>query len=214
MVDDAALTMDLTCENVSAEAYMERYADSFYEWVQGELIALSPVTLIHNDLQRYITRLLEVYLEMNPIGRVVFAPFVMRLPAPHGDEQSIFREPDIQVILGENQTRLTDTYMDGAADICIEIVSAESIARDYGIKFAEYQARGVAEYWIVDPLRLDVRWYRLNEEGVYMPYYPDGDGHYGTPQLPHFRLHVATFWERPLPTTEAILQAVKAMLNA
>lgn len=64
----------------------------------------------------------------------------------------------------------------GPADICIEVVSEERIARDHGEKFAEYEKAGVREYWIVDPLRDTCRFNRLNEAGVYIPVGPGQDG--------------------------------------
>jgi Uma2 family endonuclease len=42
--------------------------------------------------------------------------------------------------------------MDGAADIVIELVSPESVHRDYGEKLYEYEQAGVPGYWIIDPL--------------------------------------------------------------
>ena len=43
--------------------------------------------------------------------------------------------------------------MNGAADICIEVISPESVIRDRGEKFEEYERGGVGEYWIFDYLR-------------------------------------------------------------
>ena len=92
----------------------------------------------------------------NPIGRVLGEPFVMRLP----EFPKRRREPDLMVVLQSNPNKLTETYMDGAADICIEIVSPGTVGTDHGAKLYEYEKGGVQEYWIIDPIRDECRFYR------------------------------------------------------
>lgn len=194
---------------VSAEYYMEHFAANYYEWVNGRLIKISPVTKIHHNLTAYLYVLLETYVSLKDIGEVLIAPFVLRL-----DESGSYREPDLQVVLNDNPGVMTDTAMIGAANICIEIVSPESVKRDYGDKFAEYEKAGVKEYWIFDPLRKTTRFLRLNEEKVYIDIPPDGEGNYRTPLLPGLIVHVPTLWQDPLPNPAQIVDAVRAMLSA
>lgn len=104
--------------------------------------------------------------------------------------------------------------MDGAADLCIEVVSVDSVERDHGEKFAEYERGGVGEYWIVDPLRNECRFYRLNSQNVYMRTVEDADGIYQTPLLPGLRLSVPTLWQVELPGPITIAEQVRAMLSA
>lgn len=40
-------------------------------------------------------------------------------------------------------------------------------ARDYGDKFAEYEAASVREYWLFDPAREDAAIWALNAQGCY-----------------------------------------------
>ena len=72
-------------------------------------------------------------------------------------------------------------------ELVVEILSASSVARDYGVKMRLYALLGVAEYWICDvggirnpssPVELQV--FRLTETGGYAPVPADGemeDGH-------------------------------------
>jgi len=198
---------------VSEDEYMEHYAHDFYEWVDGELINLregnsdmSPISLPHDSLQDYLRDWLKIYLQMNPIGRVVGSPFSMRL------HKISYREPDLQVILKTNPGQLTETGMIGAADICIEIVSPESVERDYVDKLREYEKGGVREYWIFDLKRKDSQFYRLNEDNTYTHILPDAEGNYSTPLLPRFKLHLPTLWADEPPDTAAIVDAVRTML--
>lgn len=61
------------------------------------------------------------------------------------------REPDLLFLARENLDRLKAPYLEGPADLAVEIVSSESRLRDRGEKLAEYEAGGVREDWILDP---------------------------------------------------------------
>lgn len=195
--------------DVSLDDYMAKYAAHFYEWVEGKVINMSPIYDYHDLLTRYLAMLFEAYFEVRPIGRIRQAPFVMRLPAFPNRR----REPDIQIILNTNPYELTPTFMDGPADICIEVVSQESVDRDHGEKFVEYEKGGVSEYWILDRLHQECRFYRLNTEGIYTRYTEDVEGNYQTPNLPGLVIHVPTILGDVLPGPAAIVQSVAAMLK-
>lgn len=188
---------------------MQHYAAHFYEWVEGVVIEISLVNISHDRLYAYLRILFETYFELRPIGRVVGQPFVMRLPA-FPDRR---REPDLMVILNDNPNTLQDTFMDGPADLVIEIVSPESGARDHGEKFIEYEQGGVPEYWIIDPLRAEVRFYRLDTQGIYIRQTEDAEALYRTPALPGLTLHVPTLWQPQLPGPLAIADALRASLQ-
>src|SRR5574341_40631 len=111
---------------VTAEDYMEKYAHDFYEWVDGELEPMSPITDRHNVLLKFLMILFDTYFSFRPIGKIEYQPFVMRL-----DVVNARREPDLMVILNSNPGQFTPTAMIGPADIVIEIVSPESVERDY-----------------------------------------------------------------------------------
>jgi Uma2 family endonuclease len=193
---------------VTAEEYMEKYAHEGYEWADGELEPMSPIIDRHNELQKYLIILLDAYFILRPIGKVRYHPFLLRLDAVNAR-----REPDIMVILDTNPGEYTPTAMIGPADIVIEIVSPESVARDFGKKFVEYEKSGVKEYWLLDPLRKVAHFHRLNEEGLYQPIAPDADGNYESLLLPGLKIHVATLWQEDLPNLFETGEAVRAMLG-
>lgn len=200
---------DIIAVHVSLEDYMEHYAADHCEWVEGYVIKMSPAELQHNRLIQYLYRLLEIYFEFRPMGQVISQPFVMRLP----EFPNRRREPDLMVILNTNKNDLKKTYLDGPADICIEVVSEGSVERDRGEKFKEYEKGGVPEYWIIDPLHKEGLFYRLNDQGLYAAQNVDEHGNYRTPTLPGLRLHVPTLWEETLPTVSATLAAIQSMFD-
>lgn len=191
--------------DVSAEDYLERYDAQHCEWVKGVVVKMAPVSAKHDDLTGYLRELFRAYFALRPIGVVRSEPFVLRI-----ETTPSYRSPDLQVILNDNPGELTDTAMIGPADICIEVVSPGSVAIDHGEKFEEYEAAGVREYWIVDPLREECRFYRLQNGGRYAPVQPDDDGSYYTPLLPRFALHVPTLWQSVLPDIIEVVQMAQS----
>lgn len=199
---------EIVATGVSAEEYMAQYAETFHEWAEGVVVKMAPVSVRHTLLTQYLIQWLNAYFALNPMGKVFNGPFVMQM-----DAIGRFREPDLQVILNNNPGQLTDTAMIGAADICIEVVSPESVERDYGQKFLEYEKAGVREYWIIDPIRQRCDFNRLTQSGVYSVIAPDSTDHYRTPLLPKLALHVPTLWQEPLPDLLIIVQSVQTMFS-
>lgn len=200
---------EMLARNVSLEDYMEHYAALGAEWVEGDVIKMPPIGLRHEEVRDYLRLLFQTYFSFKPIGRVLGEPFVMRLPTFPKRR----REPDLMIVLKSNPHELQETSMTGPADICIEIVSPATVSIDHGDKFSEYEQGGVPEYWIVDPIRSECRFYRLNEEGIYLPIAVDAQGHYTTPALPGLVLSVPVLWQETLPNPIDVVESVREMLK-
>lgn len=172
--------------------------DTWAEWVDGEVIVFSPASLRHQDLRDFLLVIMRVIAEATGTGVVLSAPFLMRLPTrPSG------REPDLLFVRKEHLDRLRENYLDGPADLVVEVVSPDSIGRDRGEKFVEYEAAGVAEYWLVDPDRGQVEAYHLGTDGRYHPIRPDRRGWLHSVELAGFRLNPAWVAQTPLPPAAA-----------
>ena len=185
-------TKPLPGEAMSYEEFLKaRFDHNHYEWVDGEVIEMSAVEDAHDALSVFLTRLLSDWLDEKGGGRVANDPFQMRLPArPSG------RAPDIQVILPKSLSRLKNLYLDGPADVVIEIVSTASRATDREIKFAEYEQGGVREYWIIDPMRKQAEFFILQKKR-FVPAPVDEEGRFHSRMLPGVWLDVDWLWKRP-----------------
>lgn len=173
------------------------------EWVDGEVVLMSPNSLSHQDIVGFLYRLLVAFVEARRLGRIWVAPVLMRIPTrPSG------REPDIVFVASEHADRLHATYIDGPVDLAIEIVSPESDARDRGDKFVEYEGIRVPEYWMIDPLRQQAWFHQLGQDGHYHPGPIDRDGFYRSEALPGFRLRVDWLWRDPLPPVSEVLTEI------
>ena len=113
------------------------------EWVDGEVIVFMSATPRHTFLSAFLVALLSTYVWFRDLGEVGAETLEMFL----GDRG---RQPDVLFIAKQHLPRLTAQRLDGPADLVIELVSADSVERDYKEKYKEYAAAGVREYWIVE----------------------------------------------------------------
>lgn len=176
--------------------------DIWAEWVDGEVMILTSASDWHQNVAGFLTALLRHFVEAHDAGVIRFAPFQMKsAPDLPG------REPDILFIAREHLDRLQNTYLNGPADLVVEIVSPESRSRDRGTKFYEYEQAGVREYWLIDPLRRQAEWYRLESDGVYRLIPIGADGTLRSVVLEGLWLQVDWLWQTPLPRLLTVLQA-------
>jgi Uma2 family endonuclease len=78
------------------------------------------------------------------------------------------------------------------------------VERDYYEKFAEYEASGIPEYWLIDPDTQRVRLYRLRA-GTYRRVRPKWSALYST-VIAGFYLRPQWLWQEPLPDTIELLR--------
>jgi Uma2 family endonuclease len=175
--------------------------DTYAEWVDGEVELMSPASAPHQDITGFLYRIVAQFLEDQGGGKVLMAPFQMKLANVRRG-----REPDVLFIATENLVRLQRNYLDGPADLVIEIISPESVLRDRGAKYAEYEAGGVREYWVLDPEAQRADFFVLGDDGRYERAHPDAENVYYSAVLPEFRLNVDWLWQSPLPTLRRVLE--------
>ena len=180
-------------ETMSYEEFLKtRFDHDHYEWVDGEVFEMPAVEDDHADLAGYLFYLLTAWVDEKDGGKVRQNPFQMRLPArPSG------RAPDIQVILAKNLRRLKTLYVDGPADVVIEIVSTGSRTTDRRTKFTEYEHGGVREYWIIDPLRRQAEFYVLEKKRFIPAPVDEEQGRFHSRMLPGVWLDADWIWKRP-----------------
>ena len=181
--------------------------DTLAEWValpgtdtqQGEVIMTSPASSKHQDLCDFLVSIWRPYVEAHNLGVIRSAPFQMKL-------EHSGREPDLLFVATTHLDWLKANYLDGPADLAVEIISPESIGRDRGTKFVEYAQGGVPEYWLLDPQARRAEFYRLGEMGQYEIAFAGHEGRYEARALPGFWLRVEWLWQDPLPPTLDVLR--------
>ncbi len=186
--------------------------DTLAEWVAspgeetGEAVMYSPASKRHQSIADFLVSVMRVFVEQHDLGIILSAPFQMKLERG--------REPDLLFVAHEHLDRLKETYLDGPADLVVEIVSPgpDGVERDRGKKFYEYACGGVPEYWLIDPQAGWAEFYRL-EAGHYRPAFSGDKGVYHSEALPGFWLRVEWLWQEPLPDTEMAIWKVLGYKN-
>lgn len=181
--------------------------DTWAEWVGGEVLVLTPATTRHQRIVRFLADFLGNFVLLRQLGEVLPAPFVIKLPPP----QNRGREPDLVFIARERLDQLKPTYFDGVPDLVVEVTSLESIARDRGEKYVEYEAAGVKEYWLIDPDRQQAEFYCLGEDGRYRLHTADAEGVYHSRVIPGLWLKTAWLWQDPPPPGVEALREIGAI---
>ena len=176
--------------------------DIWAEWVNGEVLIMSPASNLHQDLVGFLSALMRFWAEAFDLGVVRTEPFLVKLPEPLPA-----RAPDIIFVAKENLHKLTTNYLDGAPDIAVEIISPDSRSRDRGEKFYEYEQAGVREYWLIDPDRKQAEFYLRGEDGIFRLVFAGGEGVFRSEVLKGFWLKVEWLWEEPLPSLMSVLKA-------
>jgi Uma2 family endonuclease len=174
--------------------------DTLAEWVDGKVVMTSPASAQHQYLAIFLATTLSTYVTIHDLGTVLTGPFQMNL-ARSG------REPDVLFVANEHLARLQPTLLQRPADLVVEIVSDESVARDRGATFEEYREAGIPEYWLLDPRIEQAEFYHLDERGRYQPAPVDEEGVYRSRVIPGLWLRVDWLWQQPLPSpTRALLE--------
>lgn len=167
--------------------------DVWAEWVNGKVIRMPPVSSRHQNVVSFLLTLLTLYVEEHDLGWLTTAPFSMHLAI-----RKQVREPDLLFVSRDRMDRIRDLYLDGAADVVVEVVSPDSRRRDRVEKVADYEASGVREYWLIDPRLRQVELRRLGEDGRYRLVEPEG-GIFTSEAIAGFRLRIDWLWREPLP---------------
>jgi Uma2 family endonuclease len=175
----------MTEEEYAGWAFQQSFES---EWVDGEVVIMAPVSGEHDQLQSWLRRLLETYVEKRDLGMVFGPQFQVRLARPSR------REPDILFVDKSRLHLVKATFLDGPPDLALEIVSPSSESRDWRDKYLEYQATGVGEYWIIDPPSQQLEAAVLRPDRTYGPI-EQIDGKLPSTVVPGWYLKPAWLWQ-------------------
>lgn len=152
---------------MQAEEYFRLANDGHrYELVNGVVILSPSPTPRHQQVMLKIAAQLSAFLEKHPVG-AAYPETDVRL-----DENLVYR-PEIVFLRTE---RVLDNWerIRTAPDLVVEIVSPASRRYDAETKRSDYERYGVREYWLIDPDRETMTFYRL-ESGRYVETAPKQD---------------------------------------
>lgn len=157
---------------MTADEYFALEEDGFrYELVDGVVCMFPSLTPIHQEVAIHTAAQISGYLEKSRVGKVFVGLDVNLGPGPTG--RDIVYRPDVVFIRTEKVAR-NRKRIDEPPDLAVEIVSDASRRYDNETKKGDYERAGVMEYWVIDPNRGAMDFYRLRD-GRYHLIPPKGD---------------------------------------
>lgn len=191
------------------EDYLNHQADDSasdvrYELVDGELIPMNPPRIEHFLIAQFLSDYLRQVIGQNNLPWMVFAEIGVRTGFRRSRvvDLCIVQREQVQELAGRSAVFETPPLL------AVEIVSLDSIGRDYRYKRSEYAAAGIPEYWIVDPLENRLTILQL-QEGFYEVVFTDQSGVIQSPIL----LGIHQQLTEPPLTIEQIWQAANLDQN-
>lgn len=170
--------------------------DTLYELENGELIPMPSESELNSRIAMF---LVAYFLQLG----IPYYRLRMKTEMAVNSRQVGVRIPDL-VVFSEELAKV----MEGATRslilmdmppplLVVEVVSPNQENRDYRYKRSEYAARGIAEYWIIDPIAQKVtvlEWVEgFYEEQVYM-----GEQAIASPLFADLKLTVTEVLQRNL----------------
>lgn len=158
------------------------------EFVDGDIIEMSPESEDNVLIGSYLA---AQFLKVLPFDRVrqgkteLVVSGRIRIP-----DLMVLGEDLVLALVGQRRSTITEEMPPPL--LVVEVVSPGKINedRDYRYKRSEYAARGIPEYWIVDPAQTKITvltlvdgWYEPQELGI--------DGILQSPQFPDLSLSAA-----------------------
>ncbi len=142
--------------------YEEITPDMKAEFVNGQVIMHSPATALHSQIRQRVENLLFNYVETHRLGMVFDEKTLCTFPRND-------YEPDV-VFFGRRKAAgiRPETLQFPPPDFVCEVLSPSTASRDRGVKFRDYEAHGVQEYWIIDPTTKTLEQYILNRAARYV----------------------------------------------
>ncbi len=141
----AELTDLLQVESIARERFYDEMSDDQkVEFIDGEIIMHSPARNRHLLATIHLATLLNTFVRKHGLGEVRFEKCLCVFPRND-------YEPDVVFFCREKAaTFQPETMKFPVPDLVVEVLSDSTEARDRGIKFEDYEAHGVREYWLVD----------------------------------------------------------------
>jgi Uma2 family endonuclease len=143
--------------------------------------------------------LMRMFVQEYELGKVYVSRVAFRLDDMNSPE------PDIAFVRKERLHLVQRGRVDGPPDLAVEIVSPDSVDRDYGKKREQYERFGVEEYWIVDELDERITLLLRQKSGRFREARPK-KGRLESRVLPGFYLCAEWCWQAPLPSVKALLE--------
>jgi Uma2 family endonuclease len=159
-----------------------------YEIIEGVLYVSPSPSMRHQYVVTRLTSLLDHFVHAERLGMVLTAPFDMVL-----SNFSVV-QPDILYISRARRHILTETNVQGAPDLVVEVISPSSTAMDQTTKRQLYAQYGIPFYWVIHPINRWVRAFELRGTDYAMVSEANGDQTFSAPPFTDLAIPLVQLW--------------------
>jgi Uma2 family endonuclease len=128
-----------------------------YQLIEGELVMSPAPTPYHQYILFELAARFRDHVRDRQIGKIYVAPLDVYL-----SEEDVF-QPDILFISRDRAAIVKEKNVQGAPDLIVEVLPLSTSYYDLSAKKRTYEAAGVWEYWIVDPMAKRIEVYESRE---------------------------------------------------
>ncbi len=158
------------------------------EFINGEIVFHSPVKLEHNSATKLLCKLIDTFVIKHNFGFVGIEKILVSLTRND-------YEPDICFFGREKSEKFERGQMRfPAPDLAVEVLSKSTAEKDRTVKFQDYAAHGVGEYWIIDAENETIEQYFLRGE-EYELLLKAKDGTIQSVVLPDFKIQIRAVFD-------------------
>ncbi len=148
---------------MSAGDFLEIPDDGYnYELIDG-VVMVSPLpSPQHHVITTELILQIGMFLRTHPIGRV-FAELDVHIGQGPTSGDLVYK-PELIYVHNERLPEMRDKVF-GAPELVVEVISRGSRRMDSETKKSDYERFGVQEYWLIDPERKSMTFWRLSDGG-------------------------------------------------
>ena len=181
--------------------WSEMTDDEKVEFIDGEIIMHSPARNRHLLATIHLATLLNTFARRHGLGEVRFEKCLCVFPRND-------YEPDVVFFVREKAATFgPDTMKFPIPDLVVEVLSESTETRDRGIKFEDYEAHGVREYWLVDAEAETIEQYHV-ENNSFQILLKSGSGEIASRVVEGFRIPIRSIFD-----PEENLKILKRLLD-
>ena len=181
--------------------YQEMTPEEKTEFIDGEAVMHSPARNSHLDVTSNTANLIRNYVALNKLGTVKVEKYLVVFPRNDYEPDIVFFGPE------KSATIVDETMRFPVPDFIVEVLSSSTEKNDRGVKFEDYAANGVAEYWIIDPEKKVLEQYLLEGESYELALKAPS-GKVVSPAVPGFSCEIEALFDE-----QKNLEAIQSMFG-
>jgi Uma2 family endonuclease len=158
------------------------------EFINGEIVMHSPVMGRHWDASSNIAGFLIPHVRQFNLGKVGIEKVMIDCSRNKYEPDIVFFKKD------KAETFHKEQLLFPPPDFIAEILSDSTRQNDYHVKFQDYAAHGVTEYWIVDPEIQTIEQFILEGDRYELKHRFKHDDHIDSVVIEGFRLDISRIW--------------------